>query len=284
MQHVSITTEHNQTSGKMSATRAATRVGWCLHAITMCLQIHGSSVLTSSHQKEKGAGPLDSHKPQAASCVCLLFLLHQDKGDSKAWQVFALRNLTSKPPFCCGQLLWDQPRWSLVCIPPPTTMKKLQKGPKWRWPLRIQNVVHKRSSEEIALKRQPSSSPGAARERKDPLGRQLAHPAVAGSCMMDGFHWGQRMTVRDRSLFLGSCTLSFDLPHWPVCLCMLPRGPGPLQAKSQKDYSCRGSTACCPTPHLPPIAMPSWQMVTRVWSRILNCREQGFQSVNLIWH
>lgn len=29
---------------------------------------------------------------------------------------------------------------------------------------------------------------GQARERKDPAGSQLAHPAAEGSCMMDGFH------------------------------------------------------------------------------------------------
>lgn len=186
------------------------------------------------------------------------------------------KSLTSRlPPFCCEKLLRDQPSWSLVCIPLPITTQKLQKSPKCDWPHTIQNVVHKGL---ITLKRAIKCSWDRQEKEKIPREAALAHPAAWKSSMMDGFHWQQWTAMRDRFLFPGSYTLSFDLPHWPVCWCTWQGCPGPLQVKAQHSYSCQGPAACC---YPPPLHFHTvWPDGDRAGSGILDSGGQGFQSAN----
>lgn len=101
---------------------------------------------------------------------------------------------------------------------------------------------------------------GQARERKDPAGGSSGAP----SCLEkqhDGWLPLAAVNSHERQvLFPGSCTLSFDLPHWPVCWCTGRGCPSPLQVKARHYCSCKGPAACCYPPTS--ISTQSGQMVT----------------------
>lgn len=242
-------------------------------------KIHWESSVHISHQsREKKSEPLDSCKQDAAWCMQLaLPTLIMTRGNSKASQIFALKASLQGSPHFVVKKLEDQPRWSLAYITLPITTQNFK---------RVQNVTGLTAFKSlcirvlITLKRQPSSAPGTGKRKKRSCGRQLWGIQL----LREAVWWMASTGNNEQPWETGFCSrvpalsLSFDLPHWPVCWCTWQGCPGPLQASPALLLLQRAwLPAVIPSPPFPHSLARWWQG----WHGILDSGGQGFQSANL---